>query len=484
MPTSIGESATFCVVAFPRGVNYLRPFATLQPSRGVGSGFFIEVNASDPNVYVALTCYHVVADATEVQLLIGAMGSKKINARVLSVMPDHDIAVLVTRLPADAKVARLQVFDSDSLKAGDAVATYGYPLASKNLKVSQGVYAGLSDDGLLQTTAAISPGNSGGPMCHGDKVIGIVSAKIVSIVASNVGFAVPISYWKMYAHAMVVEKQPVVLRPMFGFCSQTVPPALWECERNGSDECQVGARGGILVIRVYDTCPIVGLRVGDIVTSFEWASGDGRARFEIDAYGEVAAPWSSSRIDYLDILDRSPIGREVTFNTTRGAMRGVRRVGVRTGILRRYIAPQQTWPFVCALGMCFVPLCSNLIRSNDKDVLSAIMSIPDEDRHRDRVIVSWVIPGSVASEFKIAAGALVAKINGVVVRNIPQLASALEKPRNDLFVVEFSNSRMMCTRVAAALRAERAWTESNTYVTSKAFMSALESRDRVRPGKG
>ena len=478
MTDSTGESATSCVIAYPEEIDLLKPFSTMQTGKGVGSAFFVRCATKDPNLWVALTCYHVIANARDVRLLVPKLGSRQISATVLSVLPDYDLALLTVVLPHDAReigLRSLEVGDSDALRAGALVTTYGFPLASKNMKVSEGVYAGISDDGLLQTTAAISPGNSGGVMVHDGKAIGVVSAKIINVEAANVGFAIPIALYRMYASTMI--SNPIVLRPMFGFCVQRLPDALLLCEDNemvGSATLCGPGRGGVLVVRVYDNCPLIGLKVGDVITSFSW-NGE---TFEVDSYGETRVRWSATKIDCMDALERVPLETEVSFHLARHAeVRGIRSSSVRTGLLRRFVIPQQPWVYCCALGMCFVPLCANLTNTRDANVAAAIFRIADEDRHKDRVMTSWVLPNSMANEYTIGAGMIVSRVNDVSVCTIPELVDALTRPRHgSTIIVEFTNSRVYAVRTDVALRTETQLLENKVYIPSAPFMRSLEKK--------
>jgi S1-C subfamily serine protease len=139
-----------------------------------GGGTGIVVDAAKGYV---LTNQHVIAGATSVKVTIGNSES---NARVLGQAPCEDLAVLeLSPKPSGLKAAKLG--SASSVASGDEVVAMGYPgsfeeeasqrrLQGTDGTVSSGAAPGtISDDlpkypALIQHTAPISPGNSGGPL--------------------------------------------------------------------------------------------------------------------------------------------------------------------------------------------------------------------------------------------------------------------------------------------------------------------------------
>ena len=121
---------------------------------------------------------------------------RSLRADVIGSDPDTDIALIKVAGPGPFPHAMLG--DSSKLRVGEWVCAIGNPLAYEHT-VTVGVVSFLgrklfdpSLDNYIQTDAAISFGNSGGPLINSrGQVIGINSA--VSRQASNIGFAVPIN---------------------------------------------------------------------------------------------------------------------------------------------------------------------------------------------------------------------------------------------------------------------------------------------------
>jgi serine protease Do len=158
------------------------------PREGTGSGFII-----DPAGYI-LTNFHVVDGAD--RLTISLTDGRAYRADVVGIDPALDVALLKIQSPEPLAAAVLG--DSTTLRPGQWVCAIGNPLGYVH-SVTVGVVSFLGRklfdqalDEYIQTDAAISLGNSGGPLIDADgRVIGITTA--VSSQAANIGFAIPIN---------------------------------------------------------------------------------------------------------------------------------------------------------------------------------------------------------------------------------------------------------------------------------------------------
>lgn len=166
-------------------------------AQGTGTGVVILEQG------IILTNLHVVAGAKRIQVVFD--DGLESEATLISVRPEHDLAVLKARtLPDDLVAATMR--SSGDLMPGDRVVAVGFPFGI-GPSVSAGVVSGLereyvSEDGkrelgrLIQFDAAANPGNSGGPLVTDDgEVVGIVTG-ILNPVGQRffvgIGFAVPI----------------------------------------------------------------------------------------------------------------------------------------------------------------------------------------------------------------------------------------------------------------------------------------------------
>ena|SRR5689334_16946543 len=151
-----------------------QPGDATAPREGAGSGFVI-----DPAGYV-LTNHHVVSGADRVTVTLS--DGRVLRADVIGVDPAIDVALLQIHARGALPVAPLG--DSAALRVGEWVCAIGNPLGVYVHSVTVGVVSFLGrklfDQGLdafIQTDAAISFGNSGGPLINArGEVVGITTA--------------------------------------------------------------------------------------------------------------------------------------------------------------------------------------------------------------------------------------------------------------------------------------------------------------------
>jgi S1-C subfamily serine protease len=168
-----------------------------ETEAGVGTGLVITESG------MILTNLHVVAHANSVKVMF--YDGSESEASVVSVMPEHDLAVLKARVvPDDTVVATLR--STDDLRPGEQVLAVGFPFGI-GPTASAGVVSGLKREfrspkgqrvltNLIQFDAMANPGSSGGPLVTMDgAVVGIVTAILNPTeqrVFIGIGFAVPI----------------------------------------------------------------------------------------------------------------------------------------------------------------------------------------------------------------------------------------------------------------------------------------------------
>jgi hypothetical protein len=152
-----------------------------------GSGFVVDRNGS------IATNYHVVRGASNLRIHF-ASGATADCTGVLGYDAAHDVALLATGQQTTSIVA---FPDSDNIAIGDRVFAIGSPFGLQNT-ISDGIISSIRN-GLLQTTAPISPGSSGGALINAKgQVIGITAAQVQGIGSENLNFAVPISAIRPY----------------------------------------------------------------------------------------------------------------------------------------------------------------------------------------------------------------------------------------------------------------------------------------------
>jgi len=181
--------------------------------QGQGTGFVID------NQGHILTNNHVVDGATTVQVVLD--GGKTVTAKVLGTDPIDDLAVISVDASALTGITPLQFADSSTVKAGQMAIAIGDPYGLPDT-ITIGIISGLnrslggsSMTGMIQTDAALNPGNSGGPLLDSQgKVIGINTAIESAAGARGIGFAVPSNVATRVLPSLIAGQK--ITRPWLG----------------------------------------------------------------------------------------------------------------------------------------------------------------------------------------------------------------------------------------------------------------------------
>lgn len=236
-----------------------------QLAEGAGSGVIIS------NDGYILTNNHVVAGAQDIKVKLP--DGKSYTAKLIGRDPRSEVAVIkieARNLPV------AQLGDSNSIRVGDWAIAIGNPLGLENT-VTVGVISATkrkdqAEQGpmlqdMIQTDAAVNPGNSGGALIDiNGRVIGI-NTMIASTTGSNIGigFAIPINSAKGIAKDLIEKGK--VIRPFLGaaFGDLTGDLGSWY-EQHGYK-----AGKGAVVAQVYPGTPAekAGFMQGDVITNVD-----------------------------------------------------------------------------------------------------------------------------------------------------------------------------------------------------------------------
>lgn len=208
-----------------------------------------------------ITNAHVVAGADRVQ--VACADNRVLDAALVGFDAREDLAVL--KVEAD-DLTPAEFGDSFALRCGDPVAAIGDPLGYRST-ITDGIVSALDRDVevdgtsmvLIQTSAAINMGNSGGALINQyGQVVGITTVKIVTDdgSAESLGFAIPSRRVKYVADTLISGKQ--VRRGIFGFTVLT----------------RTAQGGGLTLDSVDKTSDAYakGLRAGDVLTAADGQS--------------------------------------------------------------------------------------------------------------------------------------------------------------------------------------------------------------------
>jgi S1-C subfamily serine protease len=194
-----------------------------------GSGIVIDDQGT------ILTNNHVVAGATNLEVTFS--DDTTASASVVGTDPGNDVAIIHVDVSGE-KLTPAPLGDSDAIRVGDPVLAIGQPFELEGT-LTQGIVSATGrtySEGqstrpirnMIQTDAAVNPGNSGGPLidCQGE-VIGINTAldnPTGQDVNVGIAFAVPINTAKRSLPDMLAGE--TVSHPWLGIAGQDVTPAL------------------------------------------------------------------------------------------------------------------------------------------------------------------------------------------------------------------------------------------------------------------
>ena len=259
-----------------------------------GTGF---VYAKDDKYGYVLTNAHVVSGGSNIQATLS--NNKVVKLTILGTDSYTDLAVL--RMDAKDVLQVASIGTSENMEVGNTVFTVGSPMGATYAgTVTKGILSGkdrlvetstsnnlLNSESyivkVLQTDAAISPGNSGGPLVNlaGD-VIGITSLKLVDEEVEGMGFAIPIEDAMNYVDTL--EKGETIQRPMMGvqIIDLTNKYVLYRYGINVDDSIE----SGVMLMEVSNGYPAAdaGLKDGDVITEINGEKVSTTSEFKYELY--------------------------------------------------------------------------------------------------------------------------------------------------------------------------------------------------------
>ncbi len=282
---------------------YWGAFSVPFESEGAGSGVIFY---SDDNRVAIATNNHVIENANTIYVTFE--GDISVPAKVIGTKSESDLAVLTVSWDnlnaAGIEQVTTAVFgDSEAMEVGDDVIAIGNAMGM-GLSATDGIISmtgqTINVDGnalnVLQTSAAINSGNSGGALVNSaGEVIGINTAKYNSSMVEGMGYAIPSNYITPIVEELLeTGTQP---KPYIGITGTNITE-----ETSPMYKLPVGA----LILEVTKGSPAekAGMQAGDVITQY-----DGKTVMDMDAL--------------VEMVNHSEIGETVDIHVVRDGQQSV-----------------------------------------------------------------------------------------------------------------------------------------------------------------
>ena len=253
---------------------YMGHFTVPYEAEGAGSGVIFY---SDDDKIAIATNNHVIEGANSIYVTLD--GDKSVPAKVVGTKSESDLAVLSVswsdlKKAGVEKVTTATFGDSDDLEVGECVIAIGNAMGM-GLSATDGIVSmkeqTINVDGnsltVLQTSAAINSGNSGGALVNmKGEVIGINSAKLASTEVEGMGYAIPITRVSSIIEELMNETTRTKVadsqKSSIGIAGITV---------DSNINAAYGIPTGVYVASVTpgSGAEAAGIRKGDVITKFD-----------------------------------------------------------------------------------------------------------------------------------------------------------------------------------------------------------------------
>ena len=463
---------------------YIQPYDQLAR----GSGFIIH---SSKKKVLIMTNSHVVEDGKSVLIRTEQTQNIDLKAKVIGICPAKDLALIELD---DSEIKKLDLLPaslhfSDDRKYLDSIPVMvaGYPLGKENLKFTTGVLSGNQNEyeidhdrykSYLQISAAVNPGNSGGPLFNSDgEIIGVNSAGYT--FSQNIAYAIPSHIIITVLYDLLNTSNRIVSVFNYGFKWNNTSKQLIE---KYSDDCELS---GIYINKVNDI-NVLKLKEGDILHKIQFnnicAIKDvwklviqkldkniiklyekaEKLTAIIDNYGivkiynskNVEYEWSKNRkLNLNELLDAITNNAPLQITVTRNKKQLVYNTNAENktsngivSILPNY--KPLDWE-IC-LGCCFTPLSIPLVKMTSSKINEENEDLHyfliDKYRNKNWIALTHIFPEADTYKSNILDKneiGVITKIGKYEVTTMDELRNALNKEKGKYITIDFENGKRM-----------------------------------------
>ena len=393
-----------------------------------------------------LTNAHNVAWAASIEVRRPGL-QKKFAARVQHIDHGCDLALLVVDDPAFFKgVTPLEIGDLPRIES--EVKAYGYPIGGETVSATSGIVSRLEDDTyvhsdrallVVQIDAALNPGNSGGPVVGGGRIVAI--AMQILLDSDNIGYAIPAP---MIARFLLDAADGSVAGvPRLGVCCLPIENDALR-DYLGLGERQTGS---IVADIAYGSCAWGKLQQDDVILAV-----DG-----VPVANDVTIPLArDARVDISYAIEKKQIGERVAITIWRNRKEQI--ISLQLSDYRALL-PLPEYPsrrrYRIEGGIVFQPADMQYARFLESyvppDIYRAAITeaAPSEDR-RELIVITSVLPHEVNRGYQDWDWNIVETVQGVPVRDFDHFNELLDQADGRWINITVDDkSRIVMDRAAA-----------------------------------
>ena len=288
------------------------------------------------------------------------------TATVIFVVPTLDVAILEINPFGDhtmffepnlpdilEKIPNLKI-NTNAIKGNSqAVTAIGFPNLSTDYQICTGVISGRGL-GMIQLNISFNGGNSGGPLLHKNKVIGICTASISDSEA--LGLAMPISQIVHFFQKWTTFDSTLLQTPTWGIFYK--PSTIDYLESKNISDIQ-----GCLVKKTIEKTAI---KKNDILMGIN----SNNKRYNIDNFGMVIVPWTDKRVPFSDlefILSLDPSDIQFQYYSKKKIRWTTILPKIQKLNVRKKYASWEPIDYLIMGGVVFMELCMNHLEEDEEE---------------------------------------------------------------------------------------------------------------------
>ena len=430
------ESSVVKILATVRYPDYFKPWTKQAPREIVGSGVVIEGKRILSNAHLALYASQIEVQANE--------SGDKFSAKVEAVAPGVDLAIIKldddTFFKAHPPLPRASTLPAIK----DTVLAYGYPEGGTTLSITRGIVSRIEftpynypvSGLMIQVDAAVNPGNSGGPVLAGDKMIGLAFRVLAS--ADNIAYVIPTEEIELFLADVAdghYDGKPALYENTQTLENPALRPFL-KLDKTVT---------GTLVHQPFGSEPDYPLKEWDLITKI----GD----VPVDNQGKVTIE-NNLRVDLRYLVQKLAKDGKVPLTIVRGGKQMQVQVPVRPTFPGVLTSTDGTYPSYFVFGpMVFTAAKRDVIGSIAEDQYGASLllrlaavgnpllcrfgekqKLPGENLV---IVSSPFFPTKLVTGYDNPVAQAVKTINGHPIRNLASLVEFLRDSRDEFIAIEF-----------------------------------------------